>query len=243
MPGIAAVLVGSVTIARKEKISLTDGTWRPGLTVGILFALGYLFVAEALRYATAAHAAVFLYTAPIFAALGLHWRLPSEHLKPIQWAGIALALAGIGVAFLGNDISGPASSQGEMLRGDLLALMGGASYGATMVVIRCTALSRAPASQTLPCQLIGAFVLLLGVASVNGQLSFEASPVALGALAFQTLMVSFASFLVWFWLLKERIEPSFVTGSLLVLAGIVLVSGYEWIKSQSDALRKPRNAT
>lgn len=41
---------------------------------------------------------VFLYTAPIFAALGLHWRLPAERLAPLQWLGIALAFCGIVIA-------------------------------------------------------------------------------------------------------------------------------------------------
>lgn len=255
--GIAAVLVGIVIVVRKERVSLADGTWRAGFVVGILFALEYLCVAEALRYTTAAHAAVFLYTAPIFAALGLQWKLPSERLKPIQWIGIAAAFAGIAVAFLGHDAAQAPSGAGGMLWGDLLALMGGASYGATTVVIRCTKLSRAPASQTLLYQLLGAFVFLLGAATAHGQLSIEPTPLALSALAFQTLIVSFASFLVWFWLLrhylasrlgvfslmtpvfgvvlgawllKERIEPSFFAGALLVLAGILLVSGYEWFR-------------
>lgn len=255
--GIAAVLVGIVIILRKERVSLTDGTWRPGLVVGILFALEYLCVAEALHYTSAAHAAVFLYTAPIFAALGLHWKLPSERLKSAQWIGIIAAFAGIAIAFLGHDSSRAPSSTAGMLWGDLLALMGGASYGATTVVIRCTRLSQAPAAQTLLYQLLGAFVFLLGAAAAMGQLSIEPTPLALGALAFQTLIVSFASFLVWFWLLrhylasrlgvfslmtpvfgvvlgawllKERIEPSFFAGALLVLAGILLVSGYEWLR-------------
>lgn len=264
--GIAAVLVGIVMVVRKERVSLSDGMWRPGLVVGVLFALEYLCLAGALRYTTAAHAAVFLYTAPIFAALGLQWRLPSERLRPIQWIGIAAAFAGIAVAFLGHDASGSPSSAGMMLWGDLLALAGGASYGATTVVIRCTKLSRAPASQTLLYQLLGAFVLLFVAAAANGQLSIEPTPLALGALAFQTLIVSFASFLVWFWLLRhylasrlgvfslmtpvfgvvlgawlleERIEPGFIAGALLVLAGIVLVSGYEWLRLRLTVPMEP----
>ena len=31
------------------------------------------------------------------------------------------------------------------------------------------------------------------------------------------------------WLLNEPIEPNFALGALLVLAGIVLVSGYSWL--------------
>ena len=267
--GIAAVLVGLLTIRRRETASLADGTWRPGLVVGVLFALEYLFVGEGLRYTSAARAAVFLYTAPIFAALGLHWKLPSERLKPAQWGGIAVAFAGIVVAFLGHDLQGAASGDGMALWGDLLALAGGASYGATTVVIRCTSLSHAPATRTLLYQLLGAFVVLLGAAAVTGQLSIDPTPLALGALAFQTLIVSFASFLVWFWLLRhylasrlgvfsfmtpvfgvvlgavllhEPVETSFLIGSLMVLAGIMLVSGYELIKPFAGARAKKAEA-
>lgn len=267
--GIAAVLVGVLTVIRREKVSLADGTWRPGLVVGILFATEYLCVGQALHYTTAAHAAVFLYTAPIFAALGLHWKLPSERLKPIQWGGIAVAFGGIVVAFLGHQSAGSPANASSALWGDLLALAGGASYGITTVVIRCTRLSRATASQTLLYQLLGAFVLLLGVAAATGQMAIEPTPLALGALAFQTLIVSFASFLVWFWLLRhylasrlgvfsfmtpvfgvvlgawllnERIDPSFLAGAVMVLAGIVLVSGYEWLKSLIGATARPRKA-
>ena len=75
-------------------------------------------------------------------------------------------------------------------------------------------------------------------------------------MAFHTLVVSFASFLVWFWLLRhylasrlgvfsfmtplfgivlgawlldEPIELSFVLGAVPVLLGIVLVSGGGWL--------------
>jgi len=61
-------------------MSLRDGSLWPGLTVGVLFALEFLLVAEGLRHTSASHMVVFLYTAPIFAALGLHWRLPAERL-------------------------------------------------------------------------------------------------------------------------------------------------------------------
>ena len=42
--------------------------------------------------------AVFLYTAPIFSALGLHLLLPSERLRRLQWLGIALCFGGVVMA-------------------------------------------------------------------------------------------------------------------------------------------------
>lgn len=263
--GIAALLVGLLTLARKEKISLADGTWRPGLVVGFLFALEYLLIGEGLRHTSAAHTVVFLYTAPVFAALGLHWKLPAERLEPLQWLGIALAFAGIVTAFLGRGLLASSPGAANALWGDFLALAAAAAWGATTVVIRCSSLSAAPATQTLLYQLVAAFVLLLAAAAASGQLSINPTPLAWGSLAFQTLVVSFASFLAWFWLLRhylasrlgvfsfltplfgivlgawllnEPVEPSFLAGALLVLAGIVLVSGYGWLRTALSGMAK-----
>lgn len=97
--GVAAILVGLLMLFRGERMSLGDGTWRPGLLVGFLFALEFLFVGEGLRYTSASHTVVFLYTAPVFAAIGLHWKLKVERLQPFQWLGILLAFTGIVIAF------------------------------------------------------------------------------------------------------------------------------------------------
>lgn len=223
--------------------------WKPGAIAGTLFALEYLLVAEALRLTQASHVVIFLYTAPIFAALGLHLRLPAERLGGLQWAGIALAFGGIALAFLGG---GGGQAGGWAPMGDLLALAAGVAWGATTITIRCSVLAAAPATETLLYQLLGAFVLLLPAAALTGQWHFEPTAVVWVHLGFQSLVVSFASFLTWCWLLRrylasqlgvfsfltplfgvvlgvwllgETLAPAFVAGSGLVLAGIGLVSG------------------
>jgi len=250
--GIGVVLLGGLMRWRGEGLQWSAGRWRPGLLAGALFALEYVLVAQALRLTHASHVVVFLYTAPLFAALGLHAKLPSEHLHRWQWAGIGLAFAGIVVAFAGRDAAGGGSFSGPVLLGDLLALLGGAAWGATTVTIRCSSLGAAPATETLLYQLTGAFTLLMPAAWLSGQTHFAATPAAWAHLGFQSLIVSFASFLVWCWLLRrylasrlgvfsfltpvfgivlgiwllnEPLESSFILGSDLVLAGIVLVSG------------------
>lgn len=249
--GVAALLVGLLMFARGERMRLDDGIWRPGVLVGLLFGLEFLLVGEGLRHTSASHMVVFLYTAPIFAALGLHWTLPAERLGGLQWSGIALAFGGIALAFLGRSQPQVAATN-QMLWGDFLGLLGGAVWGATTLVVRCSSLARAPATQTLLYQLLGAFVLLLGAASATGQAHFNPTPQVWASLVFHSLVVSFASFLLWFWLLRhylasrlgvfsfmtplfgivfgawllnEPIEPSFLMGAVPVLAGIVLVSG------------------
>lgn len=258
--GVAAVLVGLLMAARGERMALSDGTWRPGVVVGLLFGLEFLLVGEGLRHTSASHMVVFLYTAPVFAALGLHWKLPAERLGAVQWLGIALAFGGIALAFFGRS---QAPVAGNMLWGDFLGLLAGMAWGATTMVVRTTTLAKAPATQTLLYQLLGALVLLLGVAFATGQAHFNPTPQVWASLAFHSLVVSFASFLVWFWLLRhylasrlgvfsfmtplfgivfgawllnEPIEMSFLAGAVPVLAGIVLVSGGGWVRLRLGAL-------
>jgi len=226
--------------------------WRAGLLAGALFGLEYLLVAQALKLTQASHVVIYLYTAPLFAALGLHWRLPAERLAALQWLGILLAFGGIVLAFLGGRHGGAAAG-GMAPLGDMLALLGGAAWGATTVTIRCSALAAAPATETLLYQLLGAFALLLPGAWLSGQWQFQPSALVWAHFGFQSLVVSFASFLTWCWLLRrylasqlgvfafltplfgvllgvwllgEALDPGFIAGSGLVLAGIALVSGH-----------------
>lgn len=253
--GVAAVLVGLMMAARGERMRVSDGTWQAGVAVGLLFGVEFLLVAEGLRHTSASHMVVFLYTAPIFAALGLHWKLPAERLGVVQWLGIALAFGGLSLAFFTRS-QGASPAPGNVLWGDLLGLMGGVAWGATTVVVRTTRLASAPATQTLLYQLIGAFVLLTVAALATGQARFNPTPQVWASLVFHSVVVSFASFLVWFWLLRqylasrlgvfsfltplfgillgawllsEPIEPSFLMGAVPVLLGIVLVSGGTWV--------------
>lgn len=253
--GVAMLLVGTLMRWRGERMPWQH--WRPGLLVGSLFALEFLLVGEGLRFTSASHMVVFLYTAPIFVAFGLHWKLPAERLAPLQWLGIALAFGGVVVTFWGR--GGAADDDlDRILFGDLLGLLGGAAWGATTVAVRLSSLSRIPATQALQYQLLGGFVLLMLAAAVLGQLRFEPTPLAWGSLLFQSLVVSFASYLTWFWLMRhylasrlgvfafltplfgvafgvglldEPLEANFLIGALLVCAGIVLVSGHGWLKS------------
>lgn len=260
--GIAAVLVAGYMKWRREPLALTGRNWRQGLTVGTLFTLEYLFLGESLRYTTASHAVVFLYTSPVFAALILHFRVRDEHMAPLQWCGILLAFGGIALAFIGSATPGDVAE--NMLLGDFLAILAGAAWGMTTVVIRSSRLAHGSASQTLLYQLLVACVLLLLAAALTGQLSINPTPTALASLGFQSVVVAFGAFLVWFWLIRhyqasrigvlsfmtplfgvvlgawllnEPIEPNFLLGSLLVIVGILLVSGHGWMRQLYAARR------
>ncbi|HJH24723.1 MAG TPA: DMT family transporter [Paenalcaligenes hominis] len=250
-----AVLTWGFVRWRGQRLFTMAGAWRPGVVVGALFAGEFFFVGEALRYTSASHVSIFLYTAPIFAALGLHFFTPDERLQPLQWLGVLLAFVGVTISFLGRDTLTMSGASLHGLLGDGLALLGGLFWGATTVVVRGTRLKNAPATETLFYQLLGAFVILLSGAYLTGQTGVNWSWSLIGNLIFQTIAVSFASLLVWFWLLRhylasrlgvlsfmtplfgvllgvlllnEHIERSFMVGAVCVVLGIILVNGHDW---------------
>ncbi|WP_213879264.1 DMT family transporter [Pseudomonas sp. dw_358] len=250
--GAAALIVGVLLLVRRRTLRRVEGAWQPGIAVGLLFALEYLAVSEGLRLTSAAHMVIFLYTAPIFVAIGLHFRFPGERLKGVQWLGIAIAFCGVAVAFYSPET--PGSDARHQRLGDALALLAALLWAATTLTIRCTRLAETPAPLTLFYQLAGAFVLLMAAALASGQMHLHLTGIVVASLVFQTLVVSVFSFLTWFWLLGrylgsrlgvlafltplfgvglgawllgEHLESVFVVGSLMVLVGIFLVSGHD----------------
>ena len=264
--GMAALIIGAYLRMKKLPLLPGSGKWLPGLAAGILFTLEYLFVAEGLRFTNASHMVTMLYTAPAFAALGLHFLIPEERLRPMQWAGMALAFCGIAIAFYDNGATLTISSS-SMLFGDFLGLLAGISWGATTVVIR-TKLSETPATQTAFIQLLTCFCILLPGTAITGQFSFSMTGIVWASLVFQILMVCVVGMLLWFWLLTvypasqlgvlcfltpvfgivfgvallgESVEPKFILGAVLVLAGIALVSGWQWFAQYAIHKRELAN--
>ncbi|WP_068826550.1 DMT family transporter [Pseudomonas sp. BMS12] len=260
---IAAALVGMLLLWQGTWRGWLRTTWAAGALAGALFALEFFFIARGLQYTSASHMAVFLYTAPIFSALGLHLLLPSERLRSLQWLGIGLCFGGVTLAFGGAGEWALLDSR--MLLGDALGLCAGMAWGATTLVVRGSRLSEAPPALTLFYQLAVAFVLLLAFAAYSGALSpVRWTPVAIASVLLQGVVVSFFSYLTWFWLLRRYLasnmavfsfmtplfgvtfgvlvldEPltlNFVVAAVLVLLGISLVSSHAWLRRRLGAWR------
>lgn len=239
-----------------------------GLLVGILFATEFYLIGEALRYTSASHTIVLLYTAPIFVALGLHWKLPAERLSRVQWGGIFVAFSGIVVSFLLRPQTS-STLQTDALWGGFLALLGGIFWAATTVSVRLSRLAEAPATQTLFYQLLMGGILLLPLAFFSGQATIQWTTLSISSLIFHTMLISFASYLIWFWMLKhylasrlgvfsfltpvfgmlfgvlildEQIELNFIVGTCMVMLGVILVSLQGWLK-KPNTTNNPQEQT
>ena len=239
----------------KEKWS-PDVKWYHSVIMGSCFAGEFLCVAEALRFTTASHVAVLLYTAPLFAAVGLGLKLPEERLSRVQWLGILIAFSGIAMAFLVPALVGGEAVSEDVVLGDAIALMSGLCWGLTTISIRVTPFSNAAPSQMLFTQLTVGTIIFTSYAFLSGQTDFTMTPIAWESLLFQTLIVSFASYLLWCWMLRrylaarlgvlafmtpifgvtmgvvmlgETIDNFFIVGALMVFAGIFFVQGEKLI--------------
>jgi drug/metabolite transporter (DMT)-like permease len=231
---------------REGRSTFADGSLRSGLLLGTLFSLEFVCVGQSLKHTSAAHSVVFLYSAPIFTAIGMQF-LPDEQLNLRQWGGILVAFLGIAVAFLGyRTMFAP-----EMLSGDLLALLGGVTWGAANTALRRGRIGSTTAAKTVLYQVGTATVLLWAFAYLTGQQRVVPSGAAIVSVAFQTVVISIGSYLLWFWMLRhyltsrlmlisfltplfgvlfgalllgDRIDVNFGIGSLLVLGGILIVN-------------------
>jgi drug/metabolite transporter (DMT)-like permease len=202
----AAVLLGAWAGVRDIPLRPDAGapsTLWPGLAAGTLFALEFGCIFVGLQYTSASRMAVLIYLAPFFVALGMPWIAPAERLRGGQLAGLVVAFAGVAIA-LGESFTAGTQGGPRQWWGDALGVAGAALWAGTTLTIRATKLSAAPAEQTLMYQLLVSAVLLGLAGWLAGETWPEhASRLAWGALAFQTVVVTFASYLLWFWLVRH----------------------------------------
>jgi len=243
----AAVLLVWVRL-RRIPLFASDGTLVVGMLAGALFAGEFVFIYAGLVHTTASRMVVFVYLAPCLTALGLQWFVPGERLNLSQWAGIVLAFLGVALAFA----DGFSTAEGSTLIGDVFGVTAAVLWAAVTVLIRATRLTSVSATKTLFYQL-GFSALALPLASLlAGEPGIiTLTPEVVVSVAYQGVIVAFASYLAWFWLLTrylagrlavfsfltplfgvafgafflaESLSAVFLAAALLVGAGIVLVN-------------------
>lgn len=181
-------------------------------------------------------------------ALGAHLFVPNERMRLIQALGLLCAFAGVAVAFA-DGLRLPTSRE---LIGDAMILLGAVAWGATTVIIKASRLASISPNKVLFYQLGVSAVTLPILSAALGESGITAltGPV-LASMAYQIVIVAFASYLTWFWLISsypagkltafsfltplfgliaggvllgERISGAMVAAMLLVCFGIYLVN-------------------
>ena len=243
----ALIVLFVIARLRGVKMFERDGTLRAGLFAGVIFGFEFVLIYRGLLLTSASRAVVFLYTAPFFVALGSHVFL-GERLRASQWGGLALCFAGVALA-----IGVPqADVDAKVLLGDLMIVGGGAMWAATTLIVKATALLRAPAEKGLGYQVAISIPILAVAAWISGEtLTRVPGPLALSLMAYQAIWVVGLTFLLWFALVKtysasklsaftfitplfgvvasyfimhDTLTLAFGAAALLVIAGLYLVN-------------------
>jgi drug/metabolite transporter (DMT)-like permease len=198
----AALLLAAWARWRGIALWRTDGTLPGGLLAGGLFAAEFGCIFVGLQYTSASRMAVFIYLSPFVVALGMPLIARSERLRPLQLAGLAGAFAGVVWAFAESFVR-PSAGPLQWL-GDALGITAGVLWGLTTLSLRATRLATAAPEKTLLWQLGVSGVALAAAAAARGEpWPAVLTAVSLLSLAFQTVVVTFASYLAWFWLVRH----------------------------------------
>jgi drug/metabolite transporter (DMT)-like permease len=212
--GLGAVLVFAWARWRGVALFGRDASLRPGIFAGILFGLEFVFIFVGVDLTTVSRMVVFLYTAPCFTVLGLHFFVPGERMGWRQWAGVLLAFAGLVLAFIDK------ASGGNAL-GDFFGVLAALFWAATTVLIRATSLAKVTATKVLLYQLVVSAAVMFPLSWLVGERGIAGlSAPTLWAMAYQIVIVAFASYLAWFWLLTR-----YLAGRLLVFSFLTPLFG------------------
>jgi drug/metabolite transporter (DMT)-like permease len=213
---VAAVLLLLWSRWRGLKVLQADGTGRAGLLAGSLFAAEFACIFLGLQFTSASRMAVFLYMSPFVVAIGMPFIAKGESLSLRQVLGLVLAFAGVVWAFAESFVQTGNVAGPKQWLGDALGLCAACLWGLTTLALRGSRLSSALPEKTLLYQLVVSGVLLAVASLLSGERwPRHISGLVWGSLFFQTVVVTFASYLVWFWLMRHYPATRIATFTLL----------------------------
>ena len=212
-----------------------DGSLKPGIVAGLLFAVEFASIYMGLQYTSASRLTVFLYTSPFWVAVLVPLWVPAEKIGKWQWLGLILAFCGVTLALFDGFSSAVPVLAGHW-KGDLLALAGGLGWGLTTVVIRTSVLSKLSPEKLLFYQIaISAALLPVVSLAVGESWQHSWSTFAVSSMVIQTVLGAFISYLAWMWMLS-RYPATKISGFVFLTPLFALLLGNLWL---GEALTLP----
>lgn len=223
---LASLFLWLYAASKGERLFVGRRHLKYGVGIGFLFGVDFLFLYLGVAYTDASRAVIFLYTHPLWVALGAHFLLPDDRLTVSKVLGLCLAFGGL-VSVFRAEASYPGP---DYWIGDLLEVAAAIFWAATTVYIKKFIRDKPVTHyQTLFAQLFFSIPVLLAGSLVlewGRPLSLTAS--VLLALAYQTVIVAFFSYLVWFWMIHHYPVSRLTAFTFLaplfgvILSGIIL---------------------
>jgi drug/metabolite transporter (DMT)-like permease len=220
---IAATLLWGFAAARGKSVWMKGPDLRFGVTIGILFGLDFLFLYWGTAYTVASRAVIFLYTHSIWAAIGAHFFLKGDRLTPLKTSGLLISFLGVVLVFGVKSGNLPPN----YWIGDILEVVAALFWAATTVYIKWSTGKRPfDHYQTLFSQLFYSIpVLAVGLLILDLGKPVVLSAPVLGALFYQSVVVAFVCYLLWFWMIHTYPVGRLVSFLFLVPLFGVLLSG------------------
>jgi drug/metabolite transporter (DMT)-like permease len=196
------------------------------LTIGVLFGTEFLLLYWGTDFTNASRAVIFLYTQPLWTAVLAHLALRGERLTWTKGIGMTVAFGGLVAVFA----SRPATLGPHYWIGDLMEMAAGLLWAAVTVYIK-RFMSDRPIDhhQILFSQLFFSIpVMALGWALWEYHRPVVLLPQAVAAVLYQSVVIAFWSYLLWFWMIGRypvvRLAAfTFLTPLFgVILSGLVL---------------------
>lgn len=222
---IAAMCGVIYCLWKKERIFHTDINLLHGVVVGLLFGSDFACLYFGLLYTDAARSIIFLYTAPFIVAAGAHFVLKGDRLTLLKTLGLVVAFMGVLLVFQGR----PAAAKPTMFIGDILEIAAACFWAATTLYIKRFMTSTVQPIHTLLYQLVFSIPILLAVSLVlEPRWIIALNPSIVVCILFQSVIVAFVTYLVWFRLIHgysvSRLSAfTFLTPIFGVLAGVIFL--------------------
>lgn len=182
---------------RGRSLRILPGTAGGGLLLAACFTFEFLLLFTALDLTTVSRMSVIFYSMPIWLSLGAHFLIPGERMSRRKAAGLALAFGGVAWAIADR----PQGAGEASLAGDLCALGAAIGWAGIGLTLRATRIREANQEVQLLWQLCISAVVLLAVAPLFGPLLRDPAPIHLWGLGFQVVVIAFAAFIFWLWLM------------------------------------------
>ena len=208
-----------------KRLELFPGRLKEGMLIGFLFGVEFGLIYTAVIFTTTSSAWILLYTSPFFHALGAHFFLAGDRLTLEKSGGLVLSFIGI-LILLSKHLGLPSIQE---FGGDLMAICASAIWAMTTIYIKRRLVAVVSPYHTLFYQTLFSIPILFLLSFI-----FQETPIQningpiLLSLAYQSIIVAFFSYLMWFYLIHNypvsRVSSfSFLAPVFATIAGIVLL--------------------
>jgi drug/metabolite transporter (DMT)-like permease len=218
---VAAALVWGYARIKGRSVAYPSGQSYHAMMIGLLFGLEFFFLYWSLVFTPVSRSLIFIYTHPFWVALGAHFFLKGDRLAPSKFFGLVLAFCGVAAVF---QVRSPALPPLHWI-GDLMALSAALFWAATTLYVKNFAEKiHLDHFQTLFAQLIYSVpVLALGAVVFELPAKLDFTPLVLASLFYQSVIVAFVSYLIWFWLINRYMVSRLAAFTFMApLFGVIL---------------------